>query len=269
MICKRFAGGAIAVLAMLVAASTPARSGEDKERVEADVSARSVAITSSFTGTQILVFGTVENSIQPTAEAGTYDVVVTAEGMLAPAVVHKKSNVGGLWINTRSQRFASLPSYYAIASTRPIEEIADKAILDANEIGFDHIRIIPAGTGTVGARDTKDAEAFKAALIALKQRERLYVQTNFGVSFIGRSLFRANISLPPNVPIGPLKARVYLFKEGLLLSTYTSDVMLEREGLERYIHEAALRKPLRYGLVTVLIATLAGLGAAFGFHRFG
>lgn len=40
------------------------------ELVEADVSTRSVAVTSSFTGTEIIVFGSVEHSRQPTAESG-------------------------------------------------------------------------------------------------------------------------------------------------------------------------------------------------------
>jgi uncharacterized protein (TIGR02186 family) len=242
--------------------------GAGNESVEADASSRSVAITSSFTGTEIVVFGTVENSEQPSPEAGTYDVVIVAEGVPTPVVVHRKSSIGGLWINTKSIRFASLPSFYAIASTRPIEEIAEKQVLDDNQIGFDHIRIVPAGTGTVAAGKPEDAEAFRQALIKLKENDRLYIQSSFGVTFIGRSLFRATLSLPPNVPIGPLVARVYLFRDGKLLSHYTSHVALTREGIERYIHEAALRKPLRYGLVTVLIAASAGLAAAFGFRRF-
>lgn len=249
------------------ASSGQAEEPSGKERVEADVSARSVAITSSFTGTQIIVFGTVENSVQPSAEAGTYDVIVTAEGVAAPAVVHKKSRIGGLWINTRTQRFASLPSYYAIASTRPIEEITDRQILEQNGIGFDHIKIVTETSDTRVITDEKEARAFQDALIELKQRDRLYVQSNFGVTFIGRSLFRATISLPPNVPVGPLQARVYLFKDGKLLSNYSSTVALQREGVERYIHDAALHKPLRYGLVTVLMAVLAGLGAAFWFRK--
>jgi hypothetical protein len=50
-----------------------------KEGVEADASTRQVSITSSFTGTEILVFGAVENSVQPSPEAGTYDIIVVVE----------------------------------------------------------------------------------------------------------------------------------------------------------------------------------------------
>jgi uncharacterized protein (TIGR02186 family) len=259
--------GAWPMLLVLAVLSAPLSAEPLKESVEADASTRQVAITSSFTGTEILVFGTVENSVQPSAEAGTYDVVVVVEGTPDPVVVRKKSQVGGLWINTSSMRFASVPNYYAIASTRPIDEFADRAVLDANEIGFEHMRMMPAGASAMRMPDPAALEEFKKSLIRLKEDERLFVKSNFGVSFIGRSLFRATIHLPPNVPVGPLVARVYLFKEGQLLGQYKSRVMLEREGIERYLHDAAHASPLLYGIVTVMLAAAAGMAAAFAFRR--
>jgi uncharacterized protein (TIGR02186 family) len=255
-----------AMILMLGMAGTVCAEGV-KEGVEADASTRQVAITSSFTGTEILVFGAVENSVQPSPEAGTYDIIVVVEGMPAPVVVRKKSRVGGIWINTQAMRFASLPSYYAIASTRPIDEIADRAVLDANEIGFDHVRMVPSGSSRKNPIDSAELANFKAAMIHLKQQERVYVRSDFGVSFIGRSLFRATIALPPNVPVGPLTARVYLFKDGKMLGQYKSRVMLQREGIERYIHDTAMSRPFVYGVSTVLLAAAAGLAAAFAFRK--
>ena len=240
---------------------------DTQESVEADASTRQVAITSSFTGTEILLFGTVENSVQPSPEAGTYDIVAVVEGVGAPVVVRKKSRVVGLWINTSSMRFMPVPSYYAIVSTRPVDEIADPKILDANGIGFDHIRMLPAHTAWNASLDPAELASFRKALVHLKEQERLYVKSDFGVSFIGRSLFRATVALPPNVPVAPLTASVYLFKEGKLLGQYKSRVMLQREGMERFIHEFALNKSFFYGLLTVVMAAGAGLAAAFAFPR--
>jgi uncharacterized protein (TIGR02186 family) len=127
--------------------------------------------------------------------------------------------------------------------------------------------MVPTASGRTDATDATELEGFKKALIRLKERERLFIKSEFGVAFIGRSLFRATIALPPNVPVGPLTARVYLFKESKLLGQYTSHVQLEREGVERYIHDAAFTQPFLYGLVTVLMAVTAGLVAAFAFPR--
>ncbi len=259
---------ALAFMLLLVTSPGYAAAGDPaQESVEADVSTRSVAITSGFTGTEIIVFGTVENSRQPSAEAGTYDVVVVVEGTPAPVVIRRKANVAGLWINTKTIRFASFPSYYAIASTRPIDEIAEHSVLDSNEIGFGHVRMVPAGRARTTPTDVQDVAAFREAVIRLKQRDRLYVTADYGVTFIGRSLFRSTISLPPNVPVGPLVARVYLLKDGKMLGQYKSQVTLERTGLERFLFDRAYRSPLLYGLATILMAASAGLAAAYIFRR--
>jgi uncharacterized protein (TIGR02186 family) len=255
------------VMAFMFCGAIAAFADAPKEGVEADASTRQVAITSSFTGTEILVFGAVTNSVQPSPEAGTYDVIVVVEGVPATVVVRKKSRVGGIWLNTRSMQFASVPSYYAIASTRPVDEIAEKAVLDSYGIGFDHVQMLTTKSDRRAASDPSALQGFKDALIRLKEREHVYVKSEFGVSFIGSSLFRATIALPPNVPVGPLNAHVYLFRQGRMLGEYSNRVMLEREGIERYIHEAAISQPLLYGLLTVLVAAGSGLAAAFALRK--
>ena len=102
------------------------------ETVQADVSTRNVAVTSSFTGTEIVVFGAVDNSRQPGAESGYYDIVVVIEGTPSRVAVRKKARIGGIWLNTRNANYDGVPSYYAIWSTRPLDEIASEATM----IGF-------------------------------------------------------------------------------------------------------------------------------------
>jgi uncharacterized protein (TIGR02186 family) len=246
----------------------PAPQQEVRETVQADVSSRSVAITSSFTGTEIIVFGSVDNSRQPSPEAGFYDVVIVVEGTPTRLVARKKSNVG-LWLNTASITFQSVPSYYAIVSTRPLDEIADPIILRDNDIGFEHVRMTPISGWETGVT-TGELEDFKSAIVRIKQRERLYVErTVGGVVFIGRSLFRASIDLPANVPVGPLVARIHLFREGRLLHTFTSRVTLHREGLEHFLHSIAFGHSLIYGIATVLISIAMGLAATQLFSKSG
>jgi uncharacterized protein (TIGR02186 family) len=237
------------------------------EKVEADVSTRSVAVTTGFTGHEILVFGAIDNSQQPTEEGGYYDVVVVVEGTPLPVVVRRKSDVAGVWINTSSVMFAAVPSYYAIASTRPIEEIAGPQVLERHAIGFAHIKLTPA-PGYQWSYGDVELAAFKAALIRLKQKEGLYVvEAKDGVTFTGRSLFRSTISLPANVPVGPLVARTYLFRKGEVLSAHIARVTLERAGIERLLHSFAFRYPFSYGLFATALAVLSGLLASAYFRR--
>jgi len=255
-------------LAVALAAAIPVRAQtRPPETIEADVSTRSVAITPDYTGTEILIFGTVEHSRQPSAEAGTYDIVAVVEGMSLPAIVRRKSRVGGLWINTDSVRFSSFPSFYGIATTRPLDEIAEPQTLATYQIGFGYVRMVPSGSIRWAPSTPEEAEEYRTAAIRLKKKDRLFVQSDYGVTFRGRSLFRATISLPANVPVGPLTTRLFLFKDGKMLSQYKSEVMMERTGLERFLHDAANDSPFLYGLSTVLIAGAAGLFAAFALRR--
>jgi uncharacterized protein (TIGR02186 family) len=235
------------------------------EKVEADVSTRTVAVTAEFTGTEIIVFGSVANGRQESPEAGYYDVVMVVEGSGAASIVRLKENVAGLWVNSSKVRFDNLPLYSAIASTRPIEEIAEPKVLVANSIGFGRARMFPGTKSTPTTAEQLDA--FKSAAIRLKKRDGLYVRQDYGVVFRGKSLFRANIKLPANIPVGPLEARVYLFREGKLLSSHTANVRLERQGFERLVYDFAFEHPIWYGIIAVLSAAGAGLLAAAVFQR--
>lgn len=235
------------------------------EQVEADVSTRSVAVTSSFSGTEIIVFGTVQHSRQPTPESGYYDIAIVVDGTPTPLVARRKSNVAGIWLNAHSVRYDRVPSYYAIASTRPVEEIAEPRVLDQHRIGFGSVHMTLAADQP--QLTPEERVEFREAVIRLKQKDKLYQTNESGVAFIGRSLFRSTIKLPANVPVGPLVAHTYLFRNGELLAKHSTKVTMQREGLESYLHSFAFDYPLLYGIAAVFIAVASGLIASAVFKK--
>ena len=84
-----------------------------------DISSRSVEIRYSFTGAQLLLFGAI---LYPggRAPARPADIVVVLRGPVEPIVVREKQKIAGIWMNADSNRFRSAPSFYAVASSRPI-----------------------------------------------------------------------------------------------------------------------------------------------------
>ncbi len=248
------------------AAAPPREAPLPRESVHADVSTRRIAVTSTFSGTGIIVFGAVDNSRQTSAESGLYDVVIVISGAPARLVARKKSNVGGLWINTSSTTFVSVPSYYAISSTRPIEEVASEDVLKSSGIGFDFVPMTlnRAAASSLTAVEIKE---WRDAVVRLKRRDRLYQQDEYGVAFVGRSLFRAAFDMPATVTVGAFETRVYLFRDGELLSSYTTKLNLEREGVEQFVHRFAFDHPFFYGVFTVFIAVAAGMLASYAFNR--
>jgi uncharacterized protein (TIGR02186 family) len=237
-----------------------------KEAVEADVSARTIPVTASFNGTEIVIFGAIDGSQQPSPESGYYDVIIVVEGTPGRFVVRRKSNVAGLWLNTASAVFDNVPSFYAVASTRPIDEIAPEDYRALHGMGLKHLKFTPA-IGQSHPLSNEDIKAYREAIIRLKRDSRLYIDSPFGATFTGKSVFRASVVLPANVTVGPFETRVYLFRDEKFLSKFSVRHMLEREGLERYLHSFAFRMPTLYGIVTVMIAVGAGLVASTVFRR--
>ena len=237
------------------------------ETVQADISTRRVAVTSSFTGTEVIVFGSVDNSRQTNAAAGYYDVVIVIEGTKESLIARKKSHVGGIWINTDSQQFSNVPSYYAISSTRPLEDVASEEVLDKYRIGFSHVHMKPVVKPGDKKLSKAELDEFRKAVVRLKKASGLYIDKSYGTAFVGRSLFRSSIRLPANVSVGPFSARVYLFHDGVMLSQHTTQLQLEREGIELAMHQFAFGYPLLYGIVALLIAVSAGMGASYVFKK--
>lgn len=248
--------------------ATPAVDAQlQRESITADISTRNVAVTANFAGSEIVVFGAVDNSRQPSAESGLYDVVIVVVGTPTKAVARKKSKVAGIWLNTDSLSFDSVPSYYAIASTRPLDEVASPEVLKSTGIGFDYVPMTLASNAS--GRTAAEVNAFRTAIVRLKRKERLYSLGEYSVAFIGRSLFRASIDVPANVVVGPFETRVFLFRNGELLSQYNARLDLERQGLEEVMHGLAFKRPLIYGLIIVSLAMGTGLLAAILFRANG
>jgi len=235
--------------------------------LEADVAARSVPVTSSFRGAEIILFGAVDDTRYTATANRPFDVVVAVEGREEPVVMRKKSNIAGMWINTEAVRFNNVPSFYAVHSTRPLEEIAEADLYRRHKIGIANILGAPVANGT-GLSKT-ELNGFADALRRLKQESGLYVEDDSGVSFTGRVLFRSKIDLPPSVLVGNLIARVYLFRDGELLANFTSDIRMERQGLMRYMHQLAFTYQLAYGILAVVLAAVAGIGASMLFRKKG
>ena len=239
---------------------------EATETIQADVSTRTITIEHDFAGARIVLFGNIENSRQSAAESGLYDIVVVLEGPEEKIVVRKKDRKAGIWVNSTEITFQEVPSFYGIVSTRPLDEITTEPVRDRFQIGFQNVymELAPEQKSRYAPNQL---EEFRQALVRLKQTQGLYREDQYGIAFIGKSLFRTNIYLPANVTVGTFRARVFLFRDGKFLSRYTAPLKLERAGVERAIHTFAFNQPLLYGIVSVVLAVGAGLAASVIFGK--
>jgi uncharacterized protein (TIGR02186 family) len=248
---------------LLALASAPVRAGTPappSDEVVSDISTREIAIKSNFAGIEILIFGSVDFSARPAPDTGIYDVIVVIRAPGQALVARRKQRVAGIWVNGPGETYPSVPGFYAVLSTRPLRAITSDETLKSLGIGLGNLDFGRPAT------DPAD-ETFRSAVIDLKERQRLFQEQDDGVTFIGRSLFRASVDLPVNVPIGRYTAGVYLFRDGQLVSKNQSTLEVNKVGFERLVYLLAFRYPFIYGLLAVVVAVVTGLIGWVAFRR--
>jgi uncharacterized protein (TIGR02186 family) len=233
----------------------------DKPVLVPDISARQVQIRYSFTGAQLLLFGAIvyPGGRPPSSPA---DVVVVLRGPVQPILVREKQKIAGIWMNADSNRFRSAPSYYAVASSRPISELVDDRTAAIYEMGLQNLQLSPGG----GALPDKERR-FEAGLLDLRRRQGLYSENPRGVEITDRVLYRATITIPSQVPVGTYTAETFLVGNGRVLAAATRDIQINKSGFERYVALAARRHDFLYGLVSVALSLGLGWAAAAVFRR--
>ncbi|MGH9916775.1 MAG: TIGR02186 family protein, partial [Pyrinomonadaceae bacterium] len=92
----------------------------NKETVEIGLSTDTIAITSGFRGTDLTVFGALDNADPLIQRQGRYDIVVILQGPERNFVVRRKDRFFGVWVNSESVTFQHIPASYSLASTRSL-----------------------------------------------------------------------------------------------------------------------------------------------------
>jgi uncharacterized protein (TIGR02186 family) len=252
---------ATSLLAGLIGAAKPAAA----EKLVTSLSTYRVQITSNFTGAELTLFGSIERDAASTPRRGPYDIVVTVTGPRQTIVTRRKHRVLGIWVNTESRTFVEVPSFLTIRSNRPTAQMASPEVLRQYQIGLDYI-VLPQVIGNDIA-DVRHDDPFRMAFMRLQQEHGLYRERDNAVTMLTPTVFRANITLPANVPIGGYEIDVKLFADGALLWRDPSAFETVKVGFEQFVANAARDHGSLYGLLTAAMALLIGWFASVIFRR--
>jgi uncharacterized protein (TIGR02186 family) len=242
---------AIAVACVALAVLAMGAPAAHAQALVADLTNHLIAITTGFTGTDVVLFGAIE---------GDGDVIVTVRGPETPIEVRRKERTAGIWLNRSDMTFADVPGFYSIASTRPIEQLARPEVLERYHIGIDHLGLEPIDP-------TDEVALFRQALIRNKQHDGLFPAAPGTVTFVGSRLFRTTVTFPANVPTGSYQVAVFLVRNGQVQGAQTTPLLVSQLGLSADIVEFAYRDALLYGVIAVTVAAMAGWLASVAFRR--
>ncbi|MFM9976591.1 MAG: TIGR02186 family protein [Sphingomonadaceae bacterium] len=248
---------------LLLACALLLLTAADEPVLVPDVSQREVEILYSFTGAELLLFGAI---LYPGGRVpdGRTDIAVVLKGPPQSVIVREKQKLGGLiWANADSARFRSAPAFYAVATSRPLNEMVDERMAAIYELGLGNIHLSPAS-----GDDPEAARRFESGLVELRARNKLFASSIGTVEITRGVLYRARLYIPARVPVGRYTAETFLIRDGKVLAAATRDVDVRKGGFERYVANAAVRSPLAYGILAVTLSVLFGWAAGALFRRF-
>jgi uncharacterized protein (TIGR02186 family) len=253
----------IASVALIAAVWTaaPARA----ERLIVSVSNHRVTVTPNYSGEELVLFGSVEKDATTPADRTAYDLVVTVMGPRADMVTRRKERRFGIWINTDYRQFLQVPTYLALFSNRPFEDIASPEVERRQQLGLNNVLLMQR-VGTDYA-DVVPNDAFRSAFVRLRKEHGLYREDTAAVTFLTPTLFRTGIPLPAEVPIGTYDVDIKLFSRGTLVTRTETAFEIVKVGFEQFVATNARSNGLVYGLATVAMALMTGWMASIVFRK--
>lgn len=235
------------------------------QQIEADLTTHAINVETGFSGAKVALFGAVSGYTEDDDASSPPDIIIVVRGPQGTLNVRRKRRIAGIWINADGASFDNVPGYYTVLTNRPIAEIASFNTLGELRIGVSSVKtgLLLASAGEA----RKNAGDYIEAIVRILGRKKLYQESDGGITFIGKHLFRAEFELPANVPLGRYEADVYLFRNTQLVSQYTTGLAIEKSGLEQWIYSLAHDQPLLYGILSVLLAIAAGMAASAIFRK--
>src|SRR6185312_14045210 len=155
--------------------------------------------------------------------------------------VWRKGKIAGLWVNAQSVPFVNVPSFYAVAASRPVAELVPPSVAALNKIGVHNLRFEPK------APEPPDRlRLFTDALIDVQQRAGLFPAGITRIAFLGDRLFRTTLSVPANVPTGTYRIEIFLVRDRQVVSAQTTPLVVSKVGVDAAVFDFARRSALAY-----------------------
>ena len=245
-----------AVLLLFLLLASPLKA----EEVVLGLSQDQVSISTYFDGSEITLYGAIKREA-PIPSEDPLQVIVTISGPNEPVTVRRKDRRLGIWVNVDAVNVSSAPSFYAIATSAPWDDV----INEADDLR--HTISLPRAIRSVGAwSQVDDPQTFIDALIRIRMNNNSYALKEGTVDLRDSTLFTTAIQMPANLTEGDYATRIFLTRGGKVISEYETSIDVRKVGLERWLFNLSRQQPLAYGILSLAIAIAAGWGASAAFR---
>ncbi len=218
-----------------------------KENLVADLSERTVEISTTFSGADILLFGAYDGKKND-------DIIVIVTGPKGNVKVEKKEKKFGIWIINDSLIFKEVPKYYYIASNRKINEITNRKEIINKSLNLNFVKLEKINKKL----DTIELDVWRTSLIRNMIEQKFWKIEENSIVLNKNTLFRKTLSLPSNVTTGLFEVKILHYRDGALISKEESKINITKSGISASIYKIAQEYSTLYGIFAVVMAVFVG-----------
>lgn len=218
--------------------------------IETGLSSEVIELTTAFAGSELLLFGALNREHD--------DVIVVVRGPPAPQTLFRRESILGLWLTTKREQFLAVPSYYAVASSSPVADIAPASLRDQLEAEASRLQLT-----TNSKNNQAPGETWRIALLRRMEAQGLFHLQTRAVSLSGSQLFEARFPIPPAAHEGIYEILVHRIRSGRLQESTALHFAIQKAGISARLATLAQEKPAIYALMGLLMSVLLGLGGHF------
>ena len=203
-----------------------------------------IDIDVGFTGKKLSYFGAIDTK---------GDLVIIVTGPRKKIKVFKKEKKVWFWINSNSRVFSDVPSYYFVATSRPLNQIKNDSFLKINQIGLQNLRF-------EGAEEIEEELRlqWRNGIIDSMKKMGNYFSINGKIDIIDDRLFKTEISFPSDITEGIYIVDTLLLKNGSVIGSKRSFINVSKSGIGEKVYLFATKNGLFYGVFAVISAMLFG-----------
>jgi hypothetical protein len=208
-------------------------------------------------------------SVRGVSEPGT-DLIIKITSPEGHQALKKKGKVGGaLWMNVGELKFEQVPNFYAVYSTKKIEDLLTQAEREKYLIGYPalekHVEITPVSDETEKARWFDEFVKFKEA-------SKTYASVSGKITTTmkdGKQDYYILTDWPYQATPGDYLVSVYAVKNNKVVEQAKAKVLVEQVGMVKALANMAKNSAAFYGFLSVGAALGAGFGVGMIFRKSG
>jgi len=199
------------------------------------------------------------------------DLVIKMTDRAGHHVMKQKGKVGGLlWMNVGMLNFERTPNFYAVHSTRKLEDILSPDEMEKYTLGY------PALEKQVEVKPVAD-EAEKAKwfseFVKYKEDSRVYASSYGKITTSAANNDRMEYSIQTDWPYqaspGDYFVTVYAVRNGKVVEQAETKVNVEQVGTVKALATMAKSNAAFYGILSIAVALGAGFGVGMVFRKGG